>query len=110
MNDQFEIAGACELTDDQLMMIQGGNNSDLLADALMPRPASFERHYTPEELGDLWALSTDSVRRLFEREPGVLVIERTRTSARRYRTLRIPESVALRVHRRLTNVVAMPKR
>ena len=53
-----------------------------------------QRHYSPEELGELWSLSADTVRRLFEREPGVLVIERTRTSRRRYRTLRIPEGVA----------------
>jgi len=63
-----------------------------------------ERHYTPDELGELWALSADTIRRLFEREPGVLVIEHQRPrGTRRYRTLRIPESVAMRVHRRMTN-------
>ena len=63
-----------------------------------------ERHYSAEELGKLWNLSGDTVRRLFEREPGVLVIERARSrNARHYRTLRIPESVAERVHRRLSN-------
>jgi hypothetical protein len=61
-----------------------------------------ERHYAPDELGQLWSLSADTVRRLFEREPGVLVIERGRNHARRYRTLRIPESVAQRVHRRMS--------
>ena len=69
-----------------------------------------ERHYAPDELGQLWNLSADTVRRLFEREPGVLVIERAQKRARRYRTLRIPESVAQRVHRQLTNPVAMPNR
>jgi hypothetical protein len=49
-------------------------------------------------------VSGDTIRRLFEREPGVLVIERARSrNARHYRTLRIPESVAERVHRRLSN-------
>ena len=62
-----------------------------------------ERHYAPEELGKLWNLSADSVRRLFEHEPGVLVIARKRGTRRRYRTLRIPESVADRVHRRLSH-------
>jgi hypothetical protein len=71
---------------------------------------AMERHFSPEELGQVWALSTDTVRRMFEREPGVLVIERNHSRARRYRTLRIPESVALRVHRRMTNSVAMPNR
>ncbi len=62
-----------------------------------------QRHYTPEELGSLWGLSSDTVRRLFEHEPGVLLIERPRLRGqRRYRTLRIPESVAARVHRRLS--------
>jgi hypothetical protein len=61
-----------------------------------------ERHWTPEQLGELWGLSADSIRRLFEREPGVLVIERVRP--RRRRTLRIPESVAERVHRRLSPI------
>ena len=73
-------------------------------EARMETPAPvFERHFSPEELGKLWSLSADTVRRLFEREPGVLIIERTKTRARRYRTFRIPESVASRVHRRLTN-------
>ena len=61
-----------------------------------------ERHWTPEQLGELWGLSADSIRRLFEHEAGVLVIERTRSRRRRYRTLRIPESVAVRVHRKLS--------
>jgi hypothetical protein len=63
-----------------------------------------EKHFTPESLGTSWGLSADTVRRLFEKEPGVLVITRQRNrAARRYRTLRIPESVAARVHRRLSN-------
>lgn len=66
-----------------------------------------ERHFSTEELGKLWNVSGDTIRRLFEREPGVLVIERARSrDARRYRTLRIPESVAERVHRRLSNPAA----
>ena len=71
---------------------------------LMPLPtdSAVERHYTPEEIASIWNLSVDTVRRLFEGEAGVLIIERPRLrSRRRYRTLRIPESVAVRVHRRL---------
>jgi hypothetical protein len=76
--------------------------------AIVNSPASFaspalERHYTPDELAQLWTLSPDTIRRLFEREPGVLVIEHAKAKTRRrYRTFRIPESVALRVHRRMT--------
>jgi hypothetical protein len=63
---------------------------------------AFERHFSPDELAELWGLSGDTIRRLFETEPGVMVIERDNARARRYRTMRIPESVALRVHRRMT--------
>jgi hypothetical protein len=70
----------------------------------------FEHHFSPEELGQVWGLSEDTIRRLFEKEPGVMVIQRTRARARRYRTMRIPESVALRVHRRLANPVEMLSR
>lgn len=70
---------------------------------------ALERHLTPEELGEVWGLSADTVRRLFEREAGVLIIDRTR-GRRRYRTMRIPESVALRVHRQMTNPITGPAR
>ncbi len=67
-----------------------------------------ERHYSPAEIAGLWGLSVDTVRRLFENEPGVLVFEPPRAYGRRrrYRTLRIPESVAERVYRRLSVVDA----
>ena len=66
-----------------------------------------EQHYTPRELARLWKLSETKIRRLFEREPGVLRIgEPSRRVGRKlkrsYYTMRIPESVALRAHRRLT--------
>jgi hypothetical protein len=78
-------------------------NANQLAPFPAPAGAVGELHFSPEQLGERWNLSADTVRRLFEKEPGVLVIERKRSRARRYRTLRIPESVAQRVHRRLTN-------
>ena len=68
--------------------------------------SSAERHYAPSEVAAIWGLSIDSVRRLFECEPGVLVIDNGRLTAskRKYRTLRIPQSVLDRVHRRLSIV------
>lgn len=58
--------------------------------------------FSPEQLAELWNLSLDSIRRMFEHEAGVLVIERPRVyGKRRYRTMRIPESVARRVYHRL---------
>ncbi len=62
-----------------------------------------ERHYSVQEIASLWSLSTDAVRDLFHKEPGVLVIGReSRRGRRAYQTLRIPESILLRVHRRLS--------
>jgi hypothetical protein len=64
--------------------------------------SALERCYSPEQIAELWSLSADSVRRIFGNEPGVLAIERSRIyGKRRYRTLRIPESVAQRVYHRL---------
>ncbi|MGH9733912.1 MAG: hypothetical protein ACRD8A_04910 [Candidatus Acidiferrales bacterium] len=63
----------------------------------------FERHFSPAELAEAWNLSEDTVRRIFEREPDVLIFENPeKASERRRRTMRVPESVAERVHRRLS--------
>src|SRR5260370_33980574 len=58
----------------------------------------FERLLTPAELADQWALSLDTVRRLFAREPDVLVLAHRRPGRPRDRTRRIPRSVAERVN------------
>jgi hypothetical protein len=74
--------------------------------------APLEPHYTLAQVAEAWGISTDTVRRMFQDEPGVLVIEPApgRYSRRRYRTLRIPASVADRVHRRLSVVNEGPRR
>lgn len=61
-----------------------------------------ERHFSPAEIGEQWSLSEDVVRRLFEKESGVLILSNPKLGKRPYRTLRIPESVAQRVHRKLS--------
>jgi hypothetical protein len=62
-----------------------------------------ERHYAVAEIAEMWNLSPDKVREIFEDEPGVLVIgDRNPRHKRRYVTLRIPQSVLQRVHRRLS--------
>jgi len=64
------------------------------------------KHYSPAEVGQLWGLSADTVRRVFQKEPGVLLIgDSSRRGKRRYLTMRIPASVMERVHRRLTRMV-----
>lgn len=74
----------------------------------------FEVHFTPARLAKEWAVSTDTIRHLFYNEPGVLKIDRPETARggkdgkgkRRYRSIRIPQSVAERVHRRLSGKAA----
>lgn len=62
-----------------------------------------EPHFTVGEIAEMWKLSEDAVRRLFQDEPGVFVLgsEKPSSARRRYTTLRIPASVVERVHRRL---------
>jgi len=66
------------------------------------RPPHEERLYTPAEVGSVWGLSDDAVRRIFDREPGVIQHSGSNPRKRKYVSVRIPESVLLRVHRRLT--------
>jgi hypothetical protein len=49
-------------------------------------------------------MSADFIRRLFLHESAVLVFSRRRPGRRVYRTLRIPESVAQRVHTTLRRI------
>jgi hypothetical protein len=69
-------------------------------------PESAVRHYSPAEIAELWNLSPDCVRKVFENEPGVLVIgnAQPKRGKRSYTTLRIPQTVLDRVHRRLRKV------
>jgi len=61
-----------------------------------------EKHYSVSELASSWQLSENTIRRMFEDEPGVLRWGTTECRfKRRYITLRIPETVVLRVHRQL---------
>ena len=63
--------------------------------------AAMERHYTPEEIADLWKVHPDTVRRMFTEEPGVFIPSAAKTPGKQKRvTLRIPESVLERVHLR----------
>ncbi len=72
---------------------------------ISPEGIFCERHYSVSEIGEMWNLSQDAVRRTFENEPGVLVLGNTETRhRRRYITLRIPQSVVERVHRRMSKV------
>jgi hypothetical protein len=66
----------------------------------MPNPA--ERHYSPSEVAESWHLHIETIRRLFQDESGVVVLQSPVKKGRRpYKTLRIPQSVLERVHKRL---------
>jgi transcriptional regulator GlxA family with amidase domain len=62
-----------------------------------------EQHFTVEQIARNRNLSTDTIRKLFLDEPGVIVIAKPKRFRRTYRVLRIPESVERRVFARLTN-------
>jgi AraC-like DNA-binding protein len=89
-------------TEDQDSVKVSPGMSDLLR---APRTAvhpALERHYSIDEVAALWRLSRQTVRRVFDDEAGVLRYGRGDSSRRRgYQTLRIPESVVVRVHGRL---------
>jgi hypothetical protein len=72
--------------------------------AALPQPggAAFEKHYSTDELAEVWGLSPDFLRDIFEHEAGVVIFNAPKPGKRRYRTMRIPASVAQRVHTRLT--------
>ncbi len=68
----------------------------------MESTPTFERHYTPAQLADLWGYSARTIRRMFEREPGVIGIGHPLVARKRkHISIRIPESVAQRIYRRL---------
>lgn len=68
--------------------------------------SSTERHYSPADIAAMWRLSVDSVRKIFEKEPGVLIIgnSQSRRGKRSYTTLRIPQTVLNRIHKKLSKV------
>ncbi len=80
------------------------NSNRLPVSTHIALPEILERHFSVQTLAELWGLSTDAIRDLFENEPGVLTLgARTSGRKRKYVTLRIPESVAARVYKRMTS-------
>jgi len=67
-----------------------------------------EPHYSPDELADLWGVSPQTIRNIFKDEPGVLRLPSSKAAKgkRSYVSMKIPESVAERVHRRYSAVPA----
>ena len=68
----------------------------------MLQPTINEKHFKVEDVADQWNMSTDTVRRLFLNEPGVIRYSRPRSKyKRRYTTIFIPQSVLNRVYSRM---------
>ncbi len=63
----------------------------------MPRST----HYRIGELAELWGLGRETMRKLVMDEPGVIKIQQGRKKA--HTTYSIPESVARRIHTRLSS-------
>lgn len=59
-----------------------------------------ERHFTVPELASMWRLSREFVRQVVQHEPGVTEWVRQEPGRRRYRVLRVPQSVAERLYHR----------
>lgn len=67
---------------------------------------AFERHFSVNEIAEMWSLSYNTIKAMFQNESGVLKIGSPETRYGRPRiTLRIPESVVLKVHQRRTRVM-----
>jgi hypothetical protein len=65
------------------------------------KPPAVEKYFSPKELADAWGVDTETIRYVFTAESGVVKVEGRVSEPKRSRsTLRIPESVAVRVHRR----------
>jgi hypothetical protein len=65
-----------------------------------------EQHFSPKDLASKWGVSEQTIRNLFEKESDVLRYGNPESSRsrRRYINVKIPQSVAERVHKRLSAV------
>lgn len=61
-----------------------------------------EKHFRIGELAEIWGLGRETIRKLVKDEPGVILIRQGRKKA--HTTYSVPESVARRIHTRLTRV------
>jgi len=60
--------------------------------------------FTVAQIASLWQLSTDTIKRMFENEPGVQALGNKNPRGKRKRiTLRIPRAVMDRVKKKLSN-------
>jgi hypothetical protein len=67
----------------------------------MNSDTSFERHYRLSDLASMWRIGRETVRKLVSDEPGVMRVRLGRKKS--HVTYSVPQSVAERIHRRLTS-------
>lgn len=97
-----------ELSRRQEELRRRSNNAKSTPDAPSTQPSdagysvALERHYTINQLAEMWGLSHSTILRHFKGEPGVLHIGNVNSRRRTKISLRIPLSVAERVHKRLS--------
>ena len=86
----------------QFAKTQPKRKSPTKADPFMDDGA--QENFTAAQVASLWRLSRDTIQRLFENEPGVIVLgDRNPRGKRRRVTLRIPRAVMERVKKRRSN-------
>jgi len=65
--------------------------------------SALERHFSVTELAERWHLAPSVVRDLFRNRPDVIRVSRPeRMNKRSYTTIRIPESVVVKVYAELS--------
>jgi hypothetical protein len=62
---------------------------------------AFERHFTEGELAKLWHVHRTTVHRRLEDQPGIIEFVSQTPGKKKRVSRRVPESVAVRVHRDL---------
>jgi len=70
-------------------------------DGERPSDSAFEQHYSISELAKLWGLGRESVRKLVMNEPDVTKVRMGKKKKNTHYT--VSESVAKRIHTRLSN-------
>jgi hypothetical protein len=92
----------CPMTDFARKPVESARTQYSYAAQLQAADLANEKHYSVGEVATLWSLSVKTVRKMFESEPGVIQWGSEEALHKRgYRTLRIPESILQRVHRKL---------
>jgi hypothetical protein len=69
---------------------------------LLNDQAFIEKHYRIAELAGIWGIGRETVRKIVKDEPGVIQIRQGRKKT--HTTYSVPESVARRIHSRMSNV------